>query len=378
MFVTDEERLPLGGRAGWLLGFFVPMILVGAGAGWALFQLGASEEDRFYIPLAYAGLGTALGLLTFYHASRLRSIVIALIIGGGFFSIARLLESGMGFEIAILQIIVLLSLGYGSTLMSAASKQDGIISWRPYFLGLTTVPILITVAALFVGALALIAFLLGEGVLDRGLAETFTTFQGRLPSYIIAGAVAGSIISIVRTQKVLIGAVRYGLLLAGRYGLPFIVVLTLVSFAASWQSGAFVMDQFGGQTPVILASLLASVMILTYNTGENPPPVFWVRMFFWLAVLVLGVLAAVMIMTNAAVEPVFVDAIYQDTAPPKRDMLGWAMPGLFALVAGAGAIGMVTDLRKNAARWMPPFGPILLWGSLTWLVAVVITGVLSA
>ena len=245
--------------------------------------------------------------------------------------------------------------------MSAASKRDGVISWRPYFLGLTTVPILITGAALFVGALALVAFLLGEGVLDRGLAETFATFQGSLPSYIIAGAVAGSIIAIVRTQKVLIGAVRYGLLLAGRYGLPFIVVLTLVSFAASWHSGAFVMDQFGGQTPMILASLLASVMILTYNTGENPPPVFWVRMFFWLAVLVLGVLVAVMILTNAAVEPAFVDAIYQDTALPDRDMLGWAMPGLFALVAVAGAIGMVTDLRKNAARWMPPFGPILLW-----------------
>ena len=128
MFVTDEERLPLGGCAGWLLGFFVPMILVGAGAGWALFQLGAGEENRFYIPFAYAGLGTALALLTFYHASRLKSIVMALIIG--VFSIARLLELGMGFEITILQIFVLLSLGYGFTLMSCQRPANEMASFH--------------------------------------------------------------------------------------------------------------------------------------------------------------------------------------------------------------------------------------------------------
>ncbi len=287
MYVTAEERQPLGGGVTFLL----PMLAAGTGGGLAV---GFSLPELVTTVLVIAGLN----FLYLWRASKpvsslLAAVAVAVVVT------MSLHFAGGGWLVMLAWICLLAFEG------AATDNPDAfwsVPSWRAIFARLSSLPIMIAVVAFLAGLLFLMLTAVFQASLTLGdtrlggdaMLQTLAEQWNRL-ALAMAGFVLAGLVALVRSQRALVGAVRYAVMLASRYLLSVLSVVSLAFLVSAMGNPAYTNESL--MTGVMMFAVLLLVTAnLVYADGSSQLPPLWIRLSLWLSGIVLACLAVVLVM----------------------------------------------------------------------------------
>jgi hypothetical protein len=363
MFVAREEKIPLGG----LFGLIIPSAFIGAASlagGYSFLARVIEDPDQTFATVTFLMLlaqSLALFSVTLILTGRqsrwllaiLLSVLVALISIMPTLVVSWLgMDGKLGWDqAAIVFADPGLITAYFAALVLAKTVIDqppdtGLLDYRGIFLNAITLPVLLVIVVLAGGLLSILLSSLYSmmGLFQEGWSE-------RLPSLTetvllaIAGGVAGAFIAAMRMQRVVIGVVRYGLLLVMRFALPVVAVISAVAIILmiSENNGQNFREWIAPIDPLFWSTFLLFAFALVYQNGQGAKPALWLRASAWAVLLGL---------------PFFlIPPLLRSLEDVKNiaDMSAWLYPyGLLFLVTLSVLAGLVSEIYWRAEKWMPP------------------------
>ncbi|MCI5045945.1 MAG: hypothetical protein MRY59_00470 [Aquisalinus sp.] len=336
MYVTAEERQPLGGGVSFLL----PMLAAGTGTGLAV---GLSLPEVVTTVLVIVGLN----FLYLWRASKPVSSLIAAVAVAMVVTVS-LHFAGVGWLVILAWICLLAFEG------AATDNPDAfwsVPSWRAIFARLSSLPIMIAVVAFLAGLLFLMLTAVFQASLTLGdtrlggdamlqtLAEQWNRLALAMAGFILAGLVA-----LVRSQRALVGAVRYAVMLAGRYLLPVLSVISLAFLVSAIGNPVYTQETRTAGVMMFAITLLVTI-ILVYADGSSRLPPLWIQLSLWLSGLTLACLATVLaagLFGSASGDETVVTS---DQSPISVMIIVLATLGLM--------VSLMSGLFYRQSRWLP-------------------------
>ncbi len=349
MFVAREEKLSLGG----LFGLIIPSAFIGAaglagsyyflaqaeGAGWS--SVIASFVGLFSIALILIGRQSRWLLAILFSALVALFSVLPFIAGfwqneEGSFAV---IDWGH-FLIAFYAALVL-----AKTVIDQP-PDTGLLDYRGIFLNAITLPVLLVIVVLAGGLLSILLSSLYSmmGLFQEGWSD-------RLPSVTetvlltIGGGVAGAFIAAMRMQRVVIGVVRYGLLLVMRFALPVVAVISAVAIILmiSENSGQNFREWIAPIDPLFWSAFLLFAFALVYQNGQGAKPALWLRASAWAVILALPFFLVPPLLRSL------------EGAGNIAALVAWLYPyGLLLLLGLTVFAGLGSEFYWRAKKWMPP------------------------
>ncbi len=358
MFVAREEKLSLGG----LFGLIIPSAFVGAAglAGSYYFLAQAEEAGWPFVIAGFLGLFSIALILIGRQSRWLLAILLSALVGlfSVLPSIAGFLQNVEGvfavtdwghFLIAFYAALVL-----AKTVIDQPS-DTGLLDYRGIFLNAITLPVLLVIAVLAGGLLSILLSSLYSmmGLFQEGWSE-------RLPSLTetvlltIGGGVAGAFIAAMRMQRVVIGVVRYGLLLVMRFALPVVAVISAVAIILmiSENSGQNFREWIAPIDPLFWSAFLLFAFALVYQNGQGAKPALWLRASAWAVILALPFFLVPPLLRS-------LEEVGNIAA-----LVAWLYPhGLLLLLGLTVFAGLGSEFYWRAKKWMPPvrYGFRAIW-----------------
>ncbi len=355
MFVTQNERLPLGG----VLTFLIPMTLIGALAGYFLpanitiYECGercsliSSEielNDFLFL--------ICIPLLFVWRGGRPFSSMLASVLLAAFFVLAI----GSGFSLWV-QFSIVVALAFAVTIVGRpdfVESMAGIFSYSYLFPSLINVQIIAFCFQIAVGLLAILTVSLFLMV-DRSSApeligvSNYLTVWGRELNGLwsaIVGGIAGVLMAFLRAQRALVGALRYALLLGARYLFPVVVLIAWVFILATFNNPKYTQSNIV-DIWLFLATLLLVAVALVYVDGSQGAPKLWLRMSMWFAAITVPVLLLPSL-------TVFTDLASSSGIGNQFQIL------ILCFASVALLFNVVLDLTIRTQRWMP----LMAWSNM--------------
>ena len=358
MFVAREEKLSLGG----LFGLIIPSAFVGAAglAGSYYFLAQAEGAGWPFVIAGFLGLFSIALILIGRQSRWLLAILLSALVGlfSVLPSIAGFLQNVEGvfavtdwghFLIAFYAALVL-----AKTVIDQPS-DTGLLDYRGIFLNAITLPVLLVIAVLAGGLLSILLSSLYSmmGLFQEGWSE-------RLPSLTetvlltIGGGVAGAFIAAMRMQRVVIGVVRYGLLLVMRFALPVVAVISAVAIILmiSENSGQNFREWIAPIDPLFWSAFLLFAFALVYQNGQGAKPALWLRASAWAVILALPFFLVPPLLRSL------------EGAGNIAALVAWLYPhGLLLLLGLTVFAGLGSEFYWRAKKWMPPvrYGFRAIW-----------------
>ena len=344
MFVTREERQPLGG----LLSFILPMLGFG---------LLATVSLWLPLPGYLNGLLATLGLTLLYlwrtdrlGATLIVSVAVAATIAGE----AALVDAaagGLGAFALLLSWICL-------AVLAGAMLDDidgGLVvppAWRHVFPRLVSLPIMVVVLWLLMllAGFILLAVLQVANLVNADAGAGFDSVLGGLSAssspvlLALAGLSLGASAAAIRFQRSLVGAVRYALLAVSRYLLPVAAVITLTAWVASRDEYVYSVEDRAALCLAGAASILVTIL-LVYADGRARRPSAWLQLWVITGAAVAGLALIPQLSLVLAAGGIVVSGSTVVTAV--------ALLFLAAILAG-----LASDFIPGQRRWMPLLAPV--------------------
>ncbi|MCI5043282.1 MAG: hypothetical protein MRY72_01175 [Aquisalinus sp.] len=331
MYVTTEERQPLGG----VLTFLLPMLAAGVGGGLTVGLSLPEVVTSFFV----------IAALNFLYLWRTSKPVSSLLAAGAVAAVVTvsLHFAGFGWLVVIAWISLLAFEG-------AATDDPDVIwsvpSWQKIFARLSSLPIMVAVVIFLAGLLFLMLTALfqvgltirntglgGEAILQT-LAEEWSMLALAGTGFIVAGLVA-----MVRSQRALVGAVRYALMLTSRYMLPVLSVISLAFLVSAAGNPAYTRETLMAGV-MMFAIILLVVTNLVYADGSSRSPPPWIQLSVWLSGAVLVCQSGVLLMG-------LLGEATEVSAPNPVALT------LIVIAATALSISLVSGLFIRKSDWMP-------------------------
>ena len=361
MFVTREERQPLGG----FFTFILPMMVFGMLAVLPV-QIAIVGIEPFGGLLStvlprWAGAVLsvfALSLLYLWRpATALESIISALAVSALILLQYYLLNQDQAFTGRM----ILVSWACLLALAGAALDASTFRSLPPFhliFTRLVTLPIIVGVVILLTGmfSLMLAAIFQASNSVNPALAEQGSLFlsnTGELTGLLILtvlGVFLGMAVAVVRYQRSLVGAVRYAILVSSRYTLPVTLVFAIAAFFALLDQQAYAPAE-GAAFSFAVAMLLLLNLFLVYADGRLSKAPFWLRCVSGVTILTSGVLLWPQF--SGLAKQISAQGLVSDLSGVIFFSLAGALLGLSAL------LGYVSDFLPGSRRWMPLLSELL-------------------
>lgn len=297
MFVTREERQPLGG----LVSYWLPAIITGGawigliGLALALITVSSQEVSRVHWIAVGAGAGFAGTLFLTGRAGKWLPALIGALGVAGLMALACLMYSPYP-----AYAFALITSWLAATGLVGAMVDNGrfaIPPWRLVFLQLVRIPVIILLLVMFCGLLGVMVLavadlgsVVGRDGLDAlvgdGLAGDARTLQLILTGGVVL--MTGLLAAVVRRQRVMVGSIRYAMIWLSQFLLPVaevIAVVMMLNYTLDPQ--AMDMGVFSTGT-ALLCAVIALTSVLVYQTGEGRMPGLWLGIAVSLAPLILG------------------------------------------------------------------------------------------
>jgi len=283
MFVTREEREPLGG----IFSYWLPVSAAGALVVYALVSVSfLSAMDAYFdqrVGMSLWGAGAALTATLFFLGGKgrwLKSVLAALVIGA-------LSGAWVWLDYTMLAVFAWLpAVALAAGIIDQRGQAVGLWpDWPIVFARLVAIPVTVVMFA-FIAALVTIPAL---AILDISGIELKEAEGMELILPAVGVALAGLLVAFVRRQRVLIGAVRYALIWVAQFVLPVALVIALVLI------GNIALNPMG-TGPVGEAALrwlpvvIGVTAVLLYQTGHTRAPGLLLRSVMSLTPIVLGAL----------------------------------------------------------------------------------------
>ncbi len=365
MFITRYERQPLGG----FFTFILPMVLFGilAAVPLGLNIFGGDVDLLADVPgraLQWLSIFAASLLYLWHFSHGFKVLAVALVISG---------LTLLGFILNAPAGSVLL--GWGALLIlggALANDTEGSLlqvpSYQAIFPRLVSLPLMLVLILLFsllFGLLITASFQAGMVMTatDLGTGELIPEITGvtRIAVFSVFGVFLGVVSALIRYQRALIGSVRYAVLVAARYVLPFITVIGLMLFFAMLDPYEYTLADRAAAAEVMAIILLTSIM-LVYVDGSLPKPPLWLRLTAFLTLITIGLLLLPGLNLALAGEQTWAQSF---------SYLLTALAGLFLL------FGKASDLFSRADTWMPLLAPLCVFYFLIISVSPIALALLS-
>ncbi|NHK29321.1 hypothetical protein FF098_015490 [Parvularcula flava] len=351
MFVTREEREPLGG----IFSYWLPVSAAGALVLYALVSVSFLSAMHTWFDqkmgMSIWAAGASLAATLFFLGGKgrwLKTLIASLVIGAMTGAWVWLGHDWPG------AFAWLFAVALAAGIIDQRGQAAGLWpDWPIVFARLVAIPVTVIMFAFIAALVTIPAF----AVMDIGGIEVQEA-EG-LELVLLAGglALAGLLAAFVRRQRVMIGAVRYALIWAAQFVLPVTLVIALVLVANIALSPA-------GTGPVGEAALgwlpyiIAVAGVLLYQTGHARAPGLFLRSVMSLTPFVLA-------------------ALLYGSFRITGDAGGMLKPAALVLMALCLClligVGSQPFFRK---AWMAPLAPMLVM--LTGLCAVlplIVTGI---
>lgn len=368
MFVAREERAPLGG----LTGLVMPSAIIGAlgsiGCFYLFTKINTGSAENWYAVAATALLILTL-TLTLTGRSRRWIIAVAVSCCVAFLSslpalkVALSAETGTAPLLQVHDLWAFLAVYAGMVLAKSIVDQPatmGMFDYRSIFLNAVTLPVLLLIVVMAAGLLSILLSSLYSmlGIFQHG-------WQGRLPNLSdyallgLSGAFVGAFIASMRMQRVVIGVVRYTVLLISRFAMPLIAVvnLSVLLVVAKTYGLSGVLSEIAPFAPVGLPVTLL-VFFLVYQNGQGEKPNLWLRLSTIIALLIVPLYAADQL--KAGADTLFNEGSFR---------IEWLLIGALVLTTLA---GLISEIAWKSKAWMRPvrygFGAIFFLLALTPLL----------
>ncbi|GGD08277.1 hypothetical protein [Aquisalinus flavus] len=349
MFVTREEREPLGG----VFSYWLPVSAAGAlvlfAAASVFFPEATPTSSDQRVGIVFWAAGAAVAATLFFLGGKGRwrkSLIAALTIGslcGTWVWLGHVMLAGL---------VWLPAVALAAGIVDQRGKTSSLWpDWPIVFARLVAIPVTVLMFA-FIAALVTIPAL---AIMDIGDIEMQEA--AGIGIVLVAGglAVAGLLAAFVRRQRVLIGAVRYALIWAAQFVLPVALVISLVLIGnvalSPTGTGPFGMAALGWLPLVIAVSAL-----LIYQTGHMRAPGLFLRLMMSLTPFILGALLY---------------CSYWVVADQGAGPIGAGTLSLSTLVLIALCVFLLAGVLSQPffrKQWMAPLAPLLV--VLTGLCAV--------
>ncbi len=371
MFVAREEKLSLGG----LFGLIIPSAFIGAASlagGFSFLGRAIESPDQTFTTITFLMLFAqflALFSVTLILTGRQSRWLLAILLSA-LVALVSILPTlavswlGMDGELRWDQTIAFADPGlvaaYYAALVLAKTVIDqppdtGLLDYRGIFLNAITLPVLLVIVVLAGGLLSILLSSLYSmmGLFQEG-------FRLRLPSLTetvllaIVGGVAGAFIAAMRMQRVVIGVVRYGLLLVMRFALPVVAVISAVAIILmiSENSGQNFREWIAPIDPLFWSAFLLFAFALVYQNGQGAKPALWLRASAWAVILALPFFLVPPLLRSL------------EGAGNIAALVAWLYPhGLLLLLGLTVFAGLGSEFYWRAKKWMPPvrYGFRAIW-----------------
>ncbi|WP_306252917.1 hypothetical protein [Parvularcula sp. IMCC14364] len=350
MFVTAEERQPLGG----FLTFLLPMLVVGIGAGIAV-GLPLPEMVKSLISIA------AANFLYLWRASKpLGTVGVTVLVTAVMVLSFHLAGPGW---LSALAWISLLALA-GAMIDDPAAGLTVPPAWRAVFARLTSLPLILLMVfflgglfVLMLTALFQVSLSFGPSGAAGGGAETLIqslTDEWSLFALGGGGLILASVVALVRLQRAVIGALRYAVMLACRWLLPVLSVVSLVFLVSAPGNAAYSSDTLLAVSLVFASVLLVAVNLVCADGASQGPPL-WIRMSVWFAAVVILLMAVMQLTTILG---------FAGDGAGAELWAGYAVPVLIVAIAGfcllAALLSGVLPGRDSWLPWLPVLNTVLV------------------
>ena len=339
MFLTEEERRPLGGFAL----FFLPLVVSGGAAALCLSFASAGSGPSLWDHLTLAVGLSLVAFLFLYKPSVPGRSVLAAVLTGLFTTLSWQLTGHLAREAILpfaLSAYAALSLAGGWVNHHADHRPGFLPAYRYVFVMALSLPVWGMILFLF----SLLIGLMGVAVF--GAAESWwqsreVTLSSVLLSA-IAGGIAGGLLAVVRMQRVLLGTLRFSLLWLARFLLPVAVVVAFSLLLATGYPPPATAAGLGSASGILL------LVWLNFQDGEGRRPALWLRGAVWLGVVLAAILVTPLIHTTF-----FPDGPGGETVSV---LYLAALTGAASLVA---FMAILSELNFASRRWMPAAAPLI-------------------
>ena len=356
MFVAREERVSLGG----LFGLIIPSAVIGAVGLVGAYRVLTEGSDPSSVTAGFVGLFSISLILTGRQSRWLLALLLSAVVG---------LLSALPFIVGLWQntegVFAVADWGryfvaYYAALVLAKTVIDqpedtGLFDYRGIFLNAITLPVLLVIVVLAGGLLSILLSSLYSmmGLFQEGWSERLPSLTETVLLAIIGG-VAGAFIAAMRMQRVVIGVVRYGLLLVMRFALPVVAVISAVAIIVmiGENSGQDFRDWIAPVDPLFWSAFLLFAFALVYQNGQGAKPGLWLRASAWAALLGLPFFLTPPLLRSL------------EDVKTIAGMSGWLYPyGLLFLLTLGALAGLLSETYWRAKKWMPPvrYGFRIVW-----------------
>lgn len=220
---------------------------------------------------------------------------------------------------------------------------------------------MISVGALLLATLAVVLLYASSAVMRSANVDIFhVVFQQDWFMLPFLGVVGGAALGLMRSLDRVLGALRYSVLLFARFAMPVaaaLAVVFLVAIIINGPAGLF-SPVFAG--PALLGVAIAGMLVFNgvYQNGRAGAPPLWLRASTIVALLALPAYAALAV-------SLFWTRIAELGMTPTR-FIGLITSGLVALYGIVCLVGVASEIRWAAARWMGVVAPLNMGMAALW------------
>lgn len=250
------------------------------------------------------------------------------------------------------------------TLIKAAQESGAPPPYERVFLHGLTLPFIGGGAALFAGLALVLLFAWARLLKEMDVYFFNKLFQEAWFILPFLGAIGGLSIAMMRSQRAVLSALRYILLLFCRIVAPITAAFTVTFLIVLVVKGADPIFDKPYPAAIMIGLALIGMLIFNgvYQNGEAHAPTPWLRL------ATLTTLFGFPVYTGLALYALTLRIGDYGLTPPR--IAGLAITGLVAAYSIVCLAGLLSEIRWRAKKWMAPVAPLNTGMAVLWVVVL--------